>query len=426
MAKQVNDNSLGQNLKIINCLPEGIVKIPPSKSISHRALICAALAGQSLVKNLGFSKDVQATLNCLKAMGAQFSEQNAKTLIEKPISNPVADTVLDCGESGSTLRFLLPLALVFGVPLSFTGQGRLLERPLGEYLSRLTEKGGHFDTEKGFIHVSGSLHAGVFKLSGQISSQFVTGLLMALPLLKEDSEIIITSELESKAYVDLTVNVMQSFGVIIENRGYKHFIIKGGQSYKPCSYEVEGDFSAAAFFLVASALGCKVSCVGLNPASLQGDRAIIDIIKNCGGQVSFNEAGEFTATAAKLKAVSVDVKDIPDLVPPLTALLCFCEGESKITGAARLRFKESDRLHALATQFNALGAKIEELEDELIITGVEYLKGGVIDPHNDHRIAMAVAVASIKSTGLVKIAEPECVAKSYPAFWQDFCRIAKA
>ncbi|GHV07747.1 3-phosphoshikimate 1-carboxyvinyltransferase [Clostridia bacterium] len=363
---------------VIDKFPSGEIIPPPSKSLSHRALICAWLSGNSAVQNLGNSADIHATKRCLSALDAK--------------------KVLDCGESGSTLRFLMPLAALRG-GAEFIGDGRLLDRPLEPYKNAL-----NFSLNNGRLRVESGLSGGDYSLPGNISSQFFSGLLMALTLANTDSTVIFSTPLESKAYIDMTLDVMSAFGVRVESleNGWK---IKGNQSYIYADYFVEPDYSQAAFFLAASALGRNVTCKGLLPDSRQGDREIVEIIAKIGNP---------------LKAIDVDATDIPDIIPPIAALLCFCDGESHIYNAKRLRFKESDRLHALASELSKLGADITEGTDSLTIRGKKHLRGGVVDAHNDHRIAMAIAVAAIGCEISVDLTGWESVGKSYPDFWRDW------
>lgn len=371
-------------MKIRPSLLSGRVTVPPSKSVAHRALIARALSGgKGTIHNLKDSKDMQATNRCLTALADGTAH-------------------FDCGESGSTLRFMIPLALAIGrtqfAPTKgyrFSGEGLLMSRPLTPY-ERLFD----ISRENGEIIVKGVMKPGIFELEGGISSQFVTGLLFALPQLNGDSEIVITTPLESKPYVDLTLYVLKEYGIAVENDNYKRFIIKGNQKYTARDFTVEGDYSQAAFWLTANALGSDIEVCGLNPESLQGDKAIIDIIKS----------GEKV----------IDVTDIPDLVPILAVLCCFRQGESRIVGAARLRMKESDRLSAITAELNKLGARVIELEDSLIINGVDTLRGGEVNSHNDHRIAMAMAIAATRCDGDVVINGADCVSKSYPAFFEHY------
>ena len=346
------------DLKVLDCLPQGQVSIPPSKSASHRALICAALAqGVSNIDNIKHSEDIVATLDCVKALGVNFAQINDAVRFNGNGIDPTSKALLDCGESGSTLRFMIPIALLSDKEIHLTGHGRLMQRPLKAYKEALEENGAKIEQNDDVIIVKGPIKPGTYSFSGSVSSQYVTGLLFALPLLNGNSEIVLTSPLESKGYVDMTIDMLRQFGIEITNENYERFIIKGNQAYKASDHTVEGDYSAVAFFLAAGALGCDVQCFGLKNDSLQGDKAFIDILKRCGVRLK-EQDGYIQALPSKIQAITVDVKDIPDLVPPLTALLCFAEGESKIINAGRLRLKESDRLHALATEFNNLGASI--------------------------------------------------------------------
>ena len=406
-----------EEAKKVTLFQSGVISMPPSKSIAHRALICAGLSSdKSSIRNLPDSDDINATTRCLRA------------LVEKNNATD-ATHILDCGESGTTLRFLIPIAAALGQSVIFTGHGRLMKRPLDTYFDILTVHGVKMTRNKsasGQLFVSGQLTSGLFELPGHISSQFVSGLLLALPLLSGDSVVQITTPLESASYVDLTIDTMQQFGVIIENSGYQKFIIRGGQQYQSRSLSIEGDYSQAAFFLVAGALGCSCSCQGLSNTSKQGDRMILEILKKSSATLHFDGQDCYSATAGKLLAQTVDVSDIPDLVPPLAVFLCFCEGESRIINAGRLRLKESDRLNAVTTELNKLGAHIIIEDDSLLIHGVKSFQGGCVDSHNDHRIAMMAAVAAIKSTNPVYIEGSNCVTKSYPAFWHDFEKEVRA
>lgn len=413
----------------INCVPDGTIHLPPSKSLSHRALICGALAGEgTILGRLGLSgEDVAATLSCLVGMGLKYRKQGAELAVTEGIGSLIKDElaqgakVLDCGESGSTLRFLIPLALLSGASVTMRGRGRLMQRPLKEFMDALDANGGSVCLEGQNLSLQGPLRPGSYVMRGDVSSQFVSGLLMALPLLDGDSDIRLTTILESSPYVDMTIDVMEHFGVRIE-RCENGYLIPGRQTYKAASYTVEGDYSAGAYFLVAGALGFHVDCAGLSMDSLQGDREILDFIGRCGGRITGNESGTIGVTADRLHGITADISQCPDLAPPLAVLLSFCKGESRILGAGRLRMKESDRLKSITEALNGLGAKITEGPDYLHISGVDELAGGTVDPQNDHRIAMAGALASLKSRETVTVLNPDCVNKSYPDFWKDFCR----
>ena len=412
-------------VKIIRALPAGDVDIPPSKSLGHRALICAGLSalqtgGESVLAHLGESDDMQATRVCLESLGVAFAEEDGRLLV-RPGRRAGEPIPMDCNESGSTLRFLLPVAALYPERFVFTGRGRLMERPLAIYERLFAEKGAQFARQGTQIAVQGPLANGEYHLPGDISSQFVSGLLFALPLLPGKSRIVLDTALESAAYVDMTLDVMRHFGVPVRRENDRTFVVDGAQSYQPRPYRVESDYSQAAFFLAAGALGRHVRCQGMSDRSLQGDIAIVDILRRMGADVALAEGG-LQATADALNAVDVDVREIPDLVPVLCVLCALAQGTSHITGAARLRLKESDRLHAMTVELQKLGAWIEQGPDSLTITGQPYLTGGAVDAHGDHRIAMALAVAGIRCRNPVTLTGWEHVKKSYPHFWEDFER----
>ncbi|MCL1802131.1 MAG: 3-phosphoshikimate 1-carboxyvinyltransferase [Eubacteriaceae bacterium] len=409
----------------ISLFPAGSIEAPASKSIAHRAIICSGLArGNSIIKNVSRSEDVDASIRCMASLGAGFSlkgdEMRSKGIGPVALNASDGEKLLDCGESGSTLRFLIPLAAMLGGQTRFAGRGRLMERPLGPYFSALAEHGARLELKGPELLVSGTLTPGTYNIPGNISSQFISGLLLCLPLLKQQSKIALTAPLESAPYVDLTIDAMSAFGVeIIREPGA--FIVPGNQAYSGASYIIEGDYSQAAFFLVAGALGRPCSVKGLSLGSKQGDKQILAILARSGAQVSLDEAGGISVKkAGRLKPQSVDISDIPDLAAPIAALFCACEGTSYITNASRLRLKESDRLLAIATELSKLGADIALHEDSLAINGTGSLNGGNVDSWGDHRIAMMLAVAAAISKNAVTISASESVAKSYPSFWDDF------
>jgi len=395
--------------------PCGTVKIPPSKSLSHRAAICLSLAGgdPEEIENLGRSDDLAATLSGISAI----------------VKSDGRGGTIDCGESGSTLRFLVPVAAMFGGEWSFTGRGRLLERPQDVYEKLFRDRGALYVRERDRILVSGPLPAGRYELEGGVSSQFVSGLLFALPLTGGDCEIALISPLESAAYVSLTLDVLRVFGVFSEEipgadgrpAGWR---IPAGAGYRKRPYRVEGDWSQAAFFLCAGALGADVAVSGLNMDSSQGDRRITKILERMGAVFSF-EDGVFRVRPGQdgLRGTEIDARDIPDIVPPLAALACLAEGTTLFTGAGRLRFKESDRLSALAKELSSLGADISERPDGLSVRGNRKLRGGDVSANGDHRIAMALAVASLGCEKPVRLDGGESVGKSYPEFWKDWGKL---
>ncbi len=411
-------------VKITPQVLAGTVQAPPSKSFAHRAVIGAFLAGDTCkIKNLHLSADVSATLDCVSKLGAKwkYSEKNYTATIEKGNTKSSA-VLLDCGESGSTLRFFIPIAMAMRDEVSFTGHGRLMKRPLDPYFEIFKEKNISYTLNDGILNVKGRLTAGEYKIDGTVSSQFITGLLFALPLLDGDSQITIKGTLTSRAYVDITLDVMKKFGIEIENKNYSSFVIKGNQRYIAQSYIVEGDFSQAAFWLVAGAMGCDVICSGLDEKSLQGDKKIIKIIESTGAVVE--RVGKNSLRArhnTNMKGITVDADAVPDLVPILAVLLCFCKGKSRIENAGRLRIKESDRLAAITAELKKMGANIFEGTDYLEIEGKQILTGAEVSSWNDHRIAMAAAIAACRCEGEVSIdGAKKSVKKSYPNFFEDY------
>ncbi|MBP1743262.1 MAG: 3-phosphoshikimate 1-carboxyvinyltransferase [Firmicutes bacterium] len=409
-------------MTIISSKLRGCVRIPSSKSISHRAVICAGLSrGVSIIGNINFSQDIDATIGAMKSFGVHAEKGDFSLKISGAGKLDVTDERVDCFESGSTLRFLIPIAALTGKRVVFSGRGELVNRPLGPYFKIFDEKHVRYETRDGRLPltVEGKLAPGEYRIRGDVSSQFISGLLFALPLLEGDSKITITSELESKAYVDLTVDMLKRFSVNVDNLGYREFLIKGNQRYSPVDCSVEGDFSQAAFWLVAGCLGADVECLGLDLSSLQGDKAILDIIRQMGGSIDI-KGDSVRALPSKTKGIIFDASECPDLVPAVTVLASLSEGTTEIVNAARLRIKECDRLKAICTELNKIGADIEEKEDGLIIRGKDQLRGGTTRSWGDHRIAMSLAAASIRCSEPLVIEDSSSVRKSYPEFWNHF------
>ncbi len=387
----------------------GTVDIPASKSCAHRALISAALAeGISVISGVSMSKDIEATIGAMTALGAEFSVDGT-TVTVSGISSRMDKAVIDCNESGSTLRFVIPIAAALGTDSRFIGRGRLPQRPIDIYTRALGKNGVKFLTETMPYDITGTLKGGIFEIEGNVSSQFVTGLLFALPLLEGNSEIRLTSHLESRPYVDITIDILRRFGITVES-SENGFRIVGGQKYKPYDYRVEGDYSQAAFFYVANALGSEVNIANLVPDSVQGDRKILEIL---------NE----TCYNGSIGCYRADCSDIPDLVPILAVLGAFGSGESVIYNAQRLRIKESDRLVTTAAMLNELGGDVAVTEDGLIIRPTGRMHGGTIDSAGDHRIVMAAAIAATKTDGAVIIRGAEAAEKSYPDFFKDYIHL---
>lgn len=392
----------------------GCITPPPSKSQAHRLIMAAALAeGESRISNVAFSQDILATLSCMEQLGAQWKKMDGSTICISGIArerqrwNEDGLPHFDCGESGSTLRFLIPIALAVAGGGVFTGRGRLMERPQKPYFDLFDEKGIEYALKDGVLTVRGTLTAGEYALPGDVSSQFFTGFLYALPLVEGDSIIRATTALESRSYIDMTMDALADCGISVKETGGVHpaFSVAGRQHYCPVNGAVEPDWSQAGFWFAARGLGNDLKIEGMNADSMQGDMKIVPY------SMKLAQAGD----------VHLDVSDCPDLVPPLAALAAVRKGTAYIENAARLRIKESDRLAAVTTVLRALGADMEELPDGLVIHGVETLRGGVaVDAHNDHRIAMMAAVAATRCESTVTILGAECVKKSYPDFWEDY------
>ncbi|MEY8419320.1 3-phosphoshikimate 1-carboxyvinyltransferase [Oscillospiraceae bacterium 44-5] len=371
---------------------EGTVTPPPSKSQAHRAILAQLLAGGGTVSNLETSQDIEATQRCAAALNAAGDGL----------------PLLDCGESGSTLRFLIPIALALRGGGRFTGRGRLMDRPQKPYFDIFDEKGIFYEQKDGALTVKGELKPGEYRLPGNVSSQFVTGLLYALPLLEGESRIVLTSPLESRGYVDMTLDVLDRFGVRVEVLE-DGFLVPGDQVFQARDFTIEADWSQAAFWLAAGLLGNPVLTVGLSDQSTQGDRVIDE---------------HFASFAwGTGRTVEIDVSDCPDLLPPLAVMAAFHDGTTRLTNAARLRLKESDRLATITKMLTALGGQVEEGPDWLAIPGTRFLKGGTVDGANDHRIVMAAAIAATRCTGPVTILGAEAVNKSYPRFWEEYKRL---
>ncbi|HBN11558.1 MAG TPA: 3-phosphoshikimate 1-carboxyvinyltransferase [Ruminococcus sp.] len=392
----------------------GTVSVPSSKSITHRMLICAGLAdGISVIRNISFSKDIHATINAMKALGAEFEINGSSVTVTGIGRKSAENAVIDCCESGSTLRFMIPVAAVLGTAAEFRGQGRLPQRPITPYIREMSDKGIIFNYDNTMpFSISGKLKGGKYCLEGDISSQFITGMLLALPLAENDSEIIMTSPLQSKPYADMTVRCLENFGIEI-NETDNGYYIKGNQHYKPYNTAVEGDYSQAAFFFVADAIGNNVKISNLADESIQGDKKIVEIIS----ALCYNNSGN------EKSVYSVDAENIPDLVPVL-AVLCSLSGKtSEITGIQRLKIKESDRIISTADMINSLGGKAIPSDDSLLIKPVESFIGGTVDSCGDHRIVMSAAIAATRARGDVVILNADAVEKSYPDFFSDFNNI---
>ncbi len=396
----------------------GTIAAIASKSQAHRMLICAALAhGTTTILCRERSADIDATVACLRALGADISYADGVYRV-CPIAVPPKEAVLDCGESGSTLRFLLPVAAALGGKTIFRLHGRLPQRPLSPLWEELETHGCRLSRPRAdTICCEGKLYGGLFHIPGNISSQFISGLLFALPLVGEDSDIMLTSPVESGSYISMTLEALNAFGVSIAQRQNGWHIEKNHHYHATGHCTVEGDWSNAAFWLCAGAISHPVTMTGLSADSPQGDQKILSVLESFGAQVQWNGAA-VTVSPRPLHGIDLDVSDIPDLVPPIALVAATARGTTVIRGAARLRIKESDRLQTVAQTLNDLGGSVTITADGLIIHGGA-LRGGEVSSSNDHRIAMLAAIASAVCSQPVTIHGAEAVNKSYPRFWED-------
>ncbi|QMS84931.1 3-phosphoshikimate 1-carboxyvinyltransferase [Candidatus Xianfuyuplasma coldseepsis] len=406
-------------IKLFPSYLEGPLSVPTSKSLTHRALICAALArGKSTISNVVFSEDVKATIAALQQIGAKFEIEDSTVYVKGVRSIRTPSKAIDCNESGSTLRFLIPILSLTNKPITFTGKPSLLKRPQSVYQTLFKEDGIPFIHTPDEIMVNGSVKARNYTIDGSISSQFFTGLMCSLPLLKKDSHITIKGVLESKGYIDLTINILEQFGIEIQELENGYYI-PGNQAYKPFDYTVEGDFSQAAFFLVGGILNGSITIDNLSHESLQGDREIIDIIKRMKGRIIFTENG-YSTTKSETNGATIDISNCPDLGPIVALLGTLSRGTTTIVNASRLRLKESDRIESTVHTLQTLGANIKTNDDDIIIYGKAQLAGGIVDSYNDHRIAMMSAIAALRCENPVILTQANAIHKSYPHFFEDY------
>lgn len=397
----------------------GTVSAISSKSDAHRILIAASLAhAPTEVRCNVLSADIRATADCLCALGAHIEFADGKISVE-PIKQQKDFSLLDCNESGSTLRFLLPLVSALGRNGEFTGRGRLPERPVTELRQAMEAHGVTFSPNGVFpIRTSGQLRAGKYVLKGNVSSQYVTGLLFSLPILDGDSEIELLPPVESKAYIQMTLFTLRQFGISVE-QSENRFYIKGKQTYRsPKTVTVDGDWSNAAFFLTAGALKAPVTVTGLFADSIQGDKAVLDVLSRMGAKVAW-QGNAVTVTPAPLHGVTVDASDIPDLVPILSVSAAYADGVTEFQNAGRLRIKECDRLSAISEMLSRLGIRTDETVDTLRVYGGT-VQGGTVQGFNDHRMVMSAAVAASAAKNAVTVHGAEAIRKSYPHFFEDF------
>lgn len=404
---------------------EGSITAPASKSMMQRAIAAALLTkGTTKILNPTYCKDSLATLQVIEALSAKVTREKKEIIIHGGINPLAARMVLNCGESGLGIRMFSAIAALWDEELILTGEGSLLSRPVSMIEEPLSKLGARVITTNGCppLKIKGPLQGGEANVDGSVSSQFLTGLLMALPKAPQDSRLTVTN-LKSTPYIDMTLTVLEAFGVQVSHDNYETFFIKGPQNYicQNGEYGVEGDWSGVSFLLTAGAVAGGVTVIGINPASPQADRKILDALAAAGALIEITK-NTVTVKKSELKGFQFDATHCPDLFPPLVALACSCKGTTLITGVERLIHKESNRATALEKEFSSLGALIRIGGDRMEIKGVK-LKGGIIDSHNDHRIAMAAAVAALNAQESVTIQNPECVSKSYPDFFADLKKI---
>lgn len=398
------------NIKVYNNKLNGEIKAIPSKSDAHRSLICSALSESSTQINLScISDDTAATIDVLRALGSKISV-NDDCVIAEPIIKLADKPCLDCRESGSTLRFILPVAAALGADARFEGKGNLPQRPILPLAEALKSHGIVFSKDSLPFEISGTMSGGDYFLPGNVSSQFISGLLMCFPLLDSDCEIVLKNKLSSEKYVDMTSYTLNCFGVKVMKTKNGFFIPATAHYRTPSVYDVSGDWSNSAFWLCADYLGSDIKVTGLLQESLQPDRAIKDLIE----------------TFKSEDVVDIDADSFPDLVPVLAVSLSVREGKSHIRGLSRLKMKESNRISSVLEMISSLGGNIEFADDTFIIKGKKSLRGGTVDSHNDHRIVMAAAIAASVSDNPVTILGAEAVNKSYPSFFEDYRKLGGA
>ena len=409
------------NVTLYPSIPRGSLSAISSKSAAHRLLICAAFAdAPTLVRCEQTNRDIEATVDCLCALGAHI-EYRAPYFYVTPIKSPVNGATLNCAESGSTLRFLLPVVPALGVSAKFSMLGRLPERPLSPLYENLVSHGATISVQgSNPLVCEGRISGGEYRIRGDVSSQFISGLLFALTLLGEGGEIIIEGKTESAPYIDMTVSALSLFGAPPQKSERGYTVARGSRLVTPERIDVEGDWSGAAFPLCMGAIGSgEVTVRALDSNSSQGDMQVVDILRRFGADVQF-ERGEYTVRGSHaLSGIDIDASQIPDLVPVLSVVAAVAHGTTNIRGVSRLRLKESDRVASVCAMLTSLGAQVSSGEDQITVVGKPRLAGGTVNSFNDHRIAMSAAVASVVCEGNVTVLDAQCVSKSYPQFWED-------
>ena len=396
---------------------KGTVKAPASKSMTQRLIAAALLSnGTSTILNPSYCDDSLAAMSIATGLGARVEPDN--NILKITGGRELRERKLNCGESGLAIRMFSPIAALYHGEINITGAGSLKDRPMNMISDALKQFGINCTTSNGFLPliVEGPIKGGNCEIDGSISSQLLTGLLMALPLAINDSELKVNN-LKSKPYIDMTLQVLEQFGILVEREGYSRFFIKGNQTYHPQTIEAESDWSGGAFLLVAGAISGNVTVKGLSPASTQSDKTILSALEMTGARLSISE-DSITVKGSALNNFEFDATESPDLFPPLATLAAYCKGVSAIKGVSRLQYKESNRAETLIEEFGKMGVKIEQSGDHLIVTGGN-VKGAHVSSHNDHRIAMAEAVSALKADGKMYIKDSHAVGKSYPEFFDD-------
>lgn len=415
--------------KIYPAKLKGCIDVPPSKSQAHRLLLATVPAKETcVIDHVAFSDDITATLDAIKTLGKDVEITKGllgNRLIVKDGDLPLKTPKIDCKESGSTLRFTIPLALAITGEAVFTGQGRLGARPLTPYKEMFEEKGIKWGAgSEGLpLRVKGRLGPGCYRLPGDVSSQFITGLLMALPLLEGDSVLEIDGVLESAPYVDITTDVLEKFGVsVVQEERSKKYRIPGNQTFRSVDVSVEGDWSQGAFHIMGGILGEEITVKGLDLLSPQGDKRIVELLRCMGADIRVEDK-DLVVAHSDLQCIDADISDCPDLAPVLALACALAKGKSRITGAKRLRMKESDRIQSIGNTLIKLGAKVNMTPDGFEIEGVSRLQGGTVSSYGDHRIAMMVAMAAVACDRPILLHVSDAVRKSYPNFWEDYRKL---
>lgn len=406
------------NIRVFPSQLKGAVTPPASKSFAHRALIAAFLSGEpTVLRGRVSGRDVEATITALRALGAEITVSDNQIVLNGTQKPPNNEVTINAGESGSTLRFLLPVCAAIGAEVEFKGEGRLPERPLSGLNAVLKRGGANLSSDSLPLKVSGKMTSGIYRIDGSVSSQYVTGLLLALPILPGDNEIILENGLQSASYVDITLSVLRDFGITVE-KTKQGFFVPGGQRFRaPSEFAVETDWSSAAFMLGGGVLAGDVLVRGLNPESKQGDRKIAELLAHAGADIAWEEGG-LRARKSSLCGIDFDCGDCPDIAPIMAVILASAKGESTITGTNRLRVKESDRLLTTVGLLWGLGISSRQADNALTIVGGR-LKGAEFSGGDDHRIAMSAIIGALAAEGESVVLGAECVDKSYPGFLGD-------